>query len=192
MLGLGELPAELTSNRNISPGQFIPVVREVGTRDVELFKWGLVPSWAKDPAIGYKLINARSETIAEKPSFKKAFNAQRCLIPADGFYEWKVEGSRKNPYLFTMKSKNPFTFAGLWEYWHDAKGNEVYSCTIITTEPNVMMANYHDRMPVILGEEHRWKWLEKRPASELQEMLKPFPAEEMATPMRAEPSWLKR
>lgn len=118
-LGLGEIPSELVSNRNISPGTLVPVVTDSKNRKVELYRWGLVPVWAKDPKIGYKTFNARAETISEKPTFRVPFLKRRCLIPADGFYEWKDEGGRKQPYLFTLKDQQPFTFAGLWEIWRD-------------------------------------------------------------------------
>lgn len=191
MLGLGDVPADLGPNQNISPGQGIPVVTDAQTRDVEIFKWGLVPGWAKDPAIGYKMINARAETLAEKPSFRNAFAKRRCLIPASGFYEWRQEGSRKQPYLFRLTDEKMFTFAGLWEHWQDAQGNELFSCTIITTQPNVVMAAYHDRMPVILGAENRWQWLENHPVSELQAFMKPFPADRMAAPVKVDPQELR-
>lgn len=187
MLGLGEVPAELTPNHNISPGQGIPVVTNGTTRNVEIFKWGLVPGWAKNPSIGYKMINARAETIFEKPSFRNAFAKRRCLIPAGGFYEWKQEGNRKQSYLFQLKDKKPFTFAGLWERWQDECGDELLSCTIITTMPNALMAEYHDRMPVILNEKARWRWLENTAVTELREMLKPYPAEEMTSPRKLDP-----
>jgi putative SOS response-associated peptidase YedK len=187
MLGLGALPVELVSSKNISPGQHIPIVRNIETRNVEMFKWGLVPGWAKDPSIGYKMINARAETIAEKASFKKTFSKKRCLIPADGFYEWKIEENRKQPYWFSMKSGAPFTFAGLWEYWNDIKGNELFTCTIITTNPNDLLTEYHNRMPAILNDTNRWAWLENRSEIELRAMLKPYPVEEMSTPVRLDP-----
>jgi putative SOS response-associated peptidase YedK len=182
-LELGELPLEWSPNTNISPGQFIPVVIEPVARKVSLYKWGLVPVWAKDPKIGYKMINARAETIAEKPSFKAAF-LHRCLIPADGFYEWKGEGNNRHPYLFTMKDRKAFTFAGLWGTWNDQKGDVLNTCTIITTEPNELVSAYHDRMPVILGAEDRWNWLQIGTTVELKAMLKPFPSLLMAEPVQ--------
>jgi putative SOS response-associated peptidase YedK len=138
-----------------------------------MFRWGLIPSWAKDVSVGYKMINARAETIEEKPSFRVAFQRRRCLIPADGFYEWKIEDGHKYPYLFTLKDRKPFTFAGLWETWRSQEGGEINSCTIITTEPNSLVAQYHNRMPVILGYENRWRWLEERTKEELKAMLIP-------------------
>lgn len=155
-----------------------------------MFKWGLVPVWAKDPMIGHKLINARSETIAEKPSFKQAFFRRRCLIPADGFYEWKTEGTRKQPYLFKMSDGKPFTFAGIWETWRDRAGVELTTCAIITTTPNGLIEKYHDRMPVILEENARWRWLENAPVPDLLSMLIPYPAAGMATPQQVDPKSL--
>jgi putative SOS response-associated peptidase YedK len=189
-LDLGEIPPDFKPNFNVAPGQPIAAVRDPQTKKVELFKWGLVPAWAKDPLIGHKLINARSETIAEKPSFKQAFLRRRCLIPADGFYEWKTEGSHKQPYLFKMSGGKPFTFAGIWELWRDRAGVEMTTCAIITTTPNSIIANYHDRMPVILDEKVRWHWLEETPVETLQKILMPYPPEEMATPELVDPKSL--
>jgi putative SOS response-associated peptidase YedK len=192
MLGLEEVPDELVPNENISPGDGIAVVTDAVKRKVDIFKWGLVPGWAKDISIGNKLINARAETLIEKPSFRNAFNRRRCLIPASGFYEWKQEGSRKQPYLFQLADRKAFTFAGLWEHWEDNQGNELYSCTIITTAPNPMVAEYHDRMPVILDDANRWQWLENRPVLELQKLLGSYPAEKMAVPARMDPMVLRK
>jgi putative SOS response-associated peptidase YedK len=172
-LELGDLPPDLKSNSNISPGTNIPVVLDAVDRNVKMFRWGLIPGWAKDVSVGYKMINARAETIDEKPSFRVAFQRRRCLIPADGFYEWKIEDGHKYPYLFTLKDRKPFTFAGLWETWRSQEGGEINSCTIITTEPNSLVAQYHNRMPVILGYENRWRWLEERTKEELKAMLIP-------------------
>lgn len=183
-LDLGELPVEFSSNRNISPGQFVPAVTDPVTREVNLFKWGLIPGWAKDPKVGYRMFNARAETLAEKPSFRVPFLRRRCLIPADGFYEWKMVGDRKYPFLFTLTDQKPFTFAGLWESWRDPEGVELRSCTIITTEPNELVRQYHDRMPVILDDIARWQWLEEKQPEQLQALLKPINAEAMASPMR--------
>lgn len=182
-LALGELPVELVPNPNITPGQLIPVVVDSHKRNVELYKWGLVPGWAKDPNVGFKMINARAETLAEKPSFRMPFARQRCLILADGFYEWKSDGQKKHPYLFRLKEERAFTFAGLWEKWRDPEGKELKSCAIITTSPNSLVANYHDRMPVILGAESRWMWLESGSPQDLERLLRPFPAELMSEPI---------
>ena len=189
-LELGDLPSDFKPDLNVSPGRPIPVVIDKNSRNVELFRWGLVPVWAKDKTIGYKMINARAETIAEKPSFRNAFQRRRCLILADGFYEWKKEGTGKQPYLFQLKDCKPFTFAGLWEVWHENQTDALHSCTIITTAPNELMAEYHDRMPVILDGENRWQWLENIPVPELQKMLVSFPQEEMANPVKIDPGKL--
>lgn len=173
-LGLGDLPTEFIPNHNIAPGANIPVVINPVDRNVQMFRWGLIPGWAKDEKIGYRMFNARAETVAEKPSFRVPFRSQRCLIPADGFYEWKMVEDRKYPFLFTLKEKRPFTFAGLWESWRDKEGGVIKSCTIITTVPNSLVAQYHDRMPVILADENRWHWLEDRSQNELQAMLTPI------------------
>lgn len=181
-LSLGELPVDLVSNHNISPGMLVPVITNPLSRDVEMFKWGLVPGWAKDPKIGYKMFNARAETLSEKPSFRIPFLRRRCLIPADGFYEWKAINGRKQPYLFTLKDQAAFTFAGLWELWRDANGYELKSCTLITTTPNELIAQYHDRMPVILDAGSRWRWLEESDSLMLKSLLIPYDAEKMNLP----------
>lgn len=185
-MALGELPAEFISRDNIAPGSEIPVVINQENRAVKMFRWGLVPSWAKDPAIGYKMFNARAETISEKPSFRIPFQRQRCLIVADGFYEWKMEDGKKYPFLFTLKEKAPFTFAGLWDTWQNKDGGVINSCTLITTEPNDLVAQYHDRMPVIFADDNRWKWLGERPDTELKAMLTPCAVDLMEIPRRLE------
>jgi putative SOS response-associated peptidase YedK len=183
-LDLGPIAAELHARFNIAPTQPVAVVTEPEKRQVELFKWGLVPSWAKDPTIGSRLINARSETLAEKPSFRKAFERRRCLILADGFFEWAHAGektARKTPYYFHLASGQAFTFAGLWEIWRSPGGEDLHSCTIITCPANERIAAFHDRMPVILPEAVRWKWLDPaaKPA-DLNSFLTPYPAGEIA------------
>lgn len=192
MLGLADVPAGLQPNPNVSPGDGVAVVTDGVKRIVDFFRWGLVPSWAKDISIGNKLINARAETLIEKPSFRNAFARRRCLIPASGFYEWRAEGGRKQPYLFQLDDQKAFTFAGLWEHWEDNQGNELFTCTIITTAPNAMMAEYHDRMPVIFDAENCWEWLEDKPVKELQPLLQSYPAERMATPIQMNPLDLRR
>lgn len=179
-LSLGELPVELTSNANIRPGELIPVVTDAESRKVELFKWGLVPYWAKDESTGYKMINARAETLADKPSFRQAFLKRRCLIPADGFYEWSGEGKERKPYLFTLKEQTPFMFAGLWEVWRE----NLFTCTIITTEPNDLLSDYHNRMPVILKRDTCWQWLKSSNDEELKSLLQPLPVDLMAAPVQ--------
>jgi putative SOS response-associated peptidase YedK len=190
-LGLGDLPSEFKPDRNVSPGRLVPVVINKETRNVELYKWGLVPVWAKDPVIGNKMINARAETIAEKPSFRNSFQRRRCLILADGFYEWKSEANKKQPYLFKLIDGKPFTFAGIWDHWQDKNGKELTTCAIITTTPNQTISEYHDRMPVILDADTRWQWLEPSAAIiDLQKMMNPIPDDLMAQPEKIAPKSL--
>jgi len=177
-----EPPAELTPRYNIAPSQPVAVVANTGENRVDFFLWGLIPSWAKDPKIGNRMINARSETLAEKPSFKAAYKRRRCLILADGFYEWRKNPDKtKTPMYVQLESQEPFAFAGLWESWYSTEGDNILSCTIITTQPNDFMANIHNRMPVILPRRAYDQWLdpsEQRP-DQLQSLLAPYPAEEM-------------
>ncbi len=194
-LELGDLPPEFRSDHNVSPGRLIPTVIDKDKRKVDMFKWGFVPVWAKDPMIGNKMINARAETIAEKPSFKNAFQNRRCLILADGFYEWKTESNKKQPYCFRLIGGKPFTFAGIWEHWQDKNGNELTTCAIITTTPNRLLQDYHDRMPVILDQNKRWDWLgTSTPTPDLLKILQPFPVEQMDFPekMSAKSLYLNR
>jgi putative SOS response-associated peptidase YedK len=176
-----EYPSSITPNYNIAPTQEVAaVVEEEDKRKLEMLHWGLIPSWAKDPAIGNKMINARAETVSEKPSFRSAFKKRRCLILADGFYEWKKTDDGKQPYHVKMEDGSPFAFAGLWEVW-GKNGEEIHSCTIITTEANDLMSEIHHRMPVILPPEDYAMWLdpdfdEKEP---LTTLLKPYPADAM-------------
>lgn len=150
-------------------------------RHLQLMHWGLIPYWAKDADIGYKLINARGETIAEKPAFRSAFKFRRCLIPVSGFYEWKAEGRQKYPWYVSLKSGEPMAIAGLWETWSPKDGEVIESCSIITTGANELMAPIHDRMPVILDPDQWETWLspnEKR-ADHLQPMIHPHESESM-------------
>jgi len=174
-------PAGIKPRYNIAPGQeVLCVIRDEENR-IEPLRWGLIPFWAKDPAIGNRLINARAETVAEKPSFRNAFAKRRCLIVADGFYEWRPAGKRKVPVYIGFKSKKPFGFAGLYESWKDPGGKEIRTCTIITTEANDLVRPIHDRMPVILPEAVEDRWLDPGEGSldRLQALLVPYPAEEM-------------
>ncbi len=179
---------------NIAPTQPVGIVRmdpEQQARAWALTLWGLVPSWSKDPSMGQKLINARAEGIAEKPSFRAAFKRRRCLVPASGFYEWKKEGSRKVPHFITTTDGAPgqpdplFAIAGLWETWHAPDGGELQTCTLITTEANELLRDLHDRMPVIIAPEEYDLWLgsgrDDSPAhlSESKHLLRPYPAERM-------------
>ena len=177
-----EVPAELPARYNIAPSQPVAVIANNGQRKVELFQWGLIPSWAKDPKIGNQMINARAETLGEKPAFKTAYKRRRCLVLADGFYEWrKEEGKSKTPMYAQLKSGEPFAFAGLWEMWRSVEDDTILSCTIITTEPNELMANIHNHMPVILPPEAYELWLDpaERMPEQLNGLLKPYPAELM-------------
>lgn len=152
-------------------------------RELTLMRWGLVPSWAKDLDIGVRLINARSETAAEKPAFRAAFKRRRCLVPADGFYEWRKLDGRKQPYHIRMADGAPFAIAGLWERWEPADGSVLESCTLLTTEANARVRPLHDRMPVILSPEDWQLWLdpEFEQAELLQPLLRPFDPAAMAT-----------
>lgn len=169
---------------NIAPSQNIDVVlEENGERIIEKLKWGLIPSWAKDPEIGNRLINARAETLDEKPSFREAFKSRRCIIPASGFYEWQKTGKgAKQPFYFFLKEKDVFGFAGLWEAWVDKNtGEEIETCTIITTQANDEVMPVHERMPVILKPENYDDWLDaaEKNTQLLREFLKPFPSDSM-------------
>ena len=145
---------------NIAPTDVAPIITGNGSsRKLEMKQWGLVPSWAKDPSIGQKLINARAETLSEKPSFRAAFKKRRCLVPADGFFEWKGVKGQKQPFFIRMRSHSPFAFAGLWEYWEGTDGALV-TFTIVTTEPNKLLATVHSRMPAILAESDYDAWLD--------------------------------
>jgi len=181
-LGLGEIPGDWKPRYNMAPSQSIPVVADLQTRRVEMMRWGLIPSWAKDPSIGNRMINARAETLNEKPSFRQAFSRRRCLILADGFFEWqRGEGKagKSVPYFFHLKDKKPFAFAGLWESWFTSEKQELRSCTIITCQANELVAPVHERMPVILSGGSMWSWLEQRPLSELFSTLIPYSADLM-------------
>ena len=161
------------------------MVTQNGTRHLQAFHWGLIPSWAKDAAIGNKMINARTETLAEKPSFRAALTRRRCLIPADGFYEWQAapDGKKagRTPMHIRLKDDGLFAFAGLWEEWRAPDGSPLRSCTIITTTPNAVAAPIHDRMPAILRPEDESLWLDhsQTNASDLLSLLAPYPSEAM-------------
>lgn len=173
----------IVPRHNIAPTQRVPIVRRSadGRRELALVQWGLVPHWAKDPAIGSSLINARAESAAEKPSFRDAVRRRRCLIPADGFYEWKKTGQGKQPFLLRMKDGRTFAFAGLWSQWKSPQsGALLETCAILTTTPNALAATVHDRMPVILPAASQGPWLD--PTSEpstLTGLLLSFPAAQM-------------
>lgn len=167
---------------NIVPSQLIPaVINQNGKNRLVCFRWGLIPSWSKDPSIAEKMFNARAETVNQKPSFRDAFKKRRCLIVADGFYEWKKEGNKKMPLYYYLKSGRPFGFAGLYETWLSPDKKEIHTCTIITTAANELIAPVHDRMPVILSGDQEKAWLNNDhiDMSSLLSLLKPFPSEEM-------------
>lgn len=177
---------EISPRYNIAPTQTVAVVANNDQTRLDFFQWGLIPFWAKDPAIGQRMINARAETLAEKSAFKNAYKRRRCLILADGFYEWRQTGARgqrpaKTPYYIRLKSGQPFAFAGLWESWQSPQADTVLSCTIITTTPNDLLAELHNRMPVILPAEAYEQWLDpdEQPPQRLDGLLRPYPADLM-------------
>jgi putative SOS response-associated peptidase YedK len=178
LFGVEDLP-DIRPRYNIAPTQQILVVRGSGEAQPEFgeARWGLIPSWAKDAKLGARMINARAETVADKPAFRSAVRRRRCLIPSDGFYEWHKLAGGKQPYLIRFADGSPFAFAGLWERWHDPDGEAVDSCTIITTTPNEVVAELHDRMPVILPQRHHDEWLRSAAVDRdrLDELLQPHP-----------------
>lgn len=183
---LSKVPS-VSPHFNIAPSQPIAIVRISSPKDdrecVQVC-WGLIPSWAKDPGIGNKMINARAETVAEKPAFREALARSRCLVPADGYYEWQREdrrGQRKQPFYIRMRDEQPFAFAGLWERWMGPDGKAVETCAILTTEPNTSLKEIHDRMPVILAHADYDQWLDPyiRQAALLQPLFRPYPPADM-------------
>jgi len=183
--GIVKVPL-LKDRYNIAPTQGVPVVRlnpgqSQAQNEMVILRWGLIPSWAKEPGLGNRMINARAETLAEKPAFRTALNRRRCLIVADGFYEWQVAGRSKQPYFFHFRDDRPFAFAGLWDTWEGPDHSAIESCTIITTEASDLVRPIHDRMPVILPTDNYQIWLD--PAlntfEELSDLLVPFSSDEM-------------
>jgi putative SOS response-associated peptidase YedK len=168
---------------NIAPTQSVPTVlqqEETQERQFQMMRWGLIPSWSKDMKMGAKLINARSETVAEKPSFRSPFRRRRCWILADGFYEWETTDSGKQPFYFQLQEGQPFAFAGLWERWQSPEGEVIESCTILTTAANELMRRIHVRMPVILSPTSRDRWLDPAtPPEELHPLLTPYDSQAM-------------
>jgi len=178
-LSVDKVLNEFKPNYNACPTQEVPIViQEENKRILDTRKWGLIPHWAKDKKIAYKMINARAETISEKPSFKSAFLNRRCLIVADGFYEWKRSGTSKIPFYIHLKDREVFGFAGIWETWNDIK-----TCSIITTESNSFMKKLHHRMPVIIPKQLEKHWLdpEIKEKGLLMELLKPYPSSQMTS-----------
>jgi len=175
---------EMKPRYNIAPTQPVAAVRVPAAdaeRELTMLVWGLIPPWAKDPAIGSRMINARSETVAEKPAFRAAFKRRRCLVAADGFYEWQKVDGGKQPYYIRMCDGRPFAFAGLWEYWESPDGSVIESCTLLTTKPNDLIAQVHNRMPVIVHPTDYDLWLDPQvqDAGRLQPVLCAFPSAEM-------------
>jgi putative SOS response-associated peptidase YedK len=180
---LSMAPEEVVPRYNIAPTQPVLVIPNRTQRLLRPARWGLIPHWAKDASIGNRMINARAETLAGRPAFRDALERKRCLIPADGFYEWRRDGKRRQPFYFHGADGEPFAFAGLWDVWHPPEGAPVASCTIVTTEPNELVAGIHDRMPVILAPELYDAWLDPRPqpADVLMPLLVPCPADWLDT-----------
>lgn len=176
LTALPELPARY----NIAPGQPVAAVREnhAGARELVELRWGLVPHWARDPAIGARMINARSETVAEKPSFRQALRSRRCIIPASGFYEWAKLGKQKLPHYIRLRAGEIMSLAGLWESWTSPGGEHLESCTILTTAANRLIRTIHDRMPVILHDEKCSRWLSREfdDVDQLAELFQPYPS----------------
>lgn len=173
----------LTPRYNIAPTQYIGTVLQTPdqARQFKMLHWGLIPSWAKDRKLGAKLINARAETVAEKPAFRSAFKQRRCLVVTDGFYEWQRQEKQKQPFYFRVENGRPFAFAGLWERWEDEHGEPVESCTFLTIDANELMKPIHNRMPVILAPHDYDVWLDPKVKNPevLQALLRPYPSAEM-------------
>ncbi len=168
------MDSDVCNSINASPTQSLPVILDVEPKRIQLVRWGLVPSWAKDAAIGSRMINARAETITEKPSFRGLIRRRRCLVVADGFYEWKTEAGGKQPHRILLKSGEPFGMAGLWDEWRNPEGRLLRTFTIITTEANAFMKPIHHRMPVILPHGEEGRWLDpKAPVDAVLSMLRP-------------------
>jgi len=158
---------------NIAPGQQVPVILNTDKEKIQMLRWGLIPHWAKDDKIGYKMINARAETLLERNSYKGPIKTKRCIIPADGFYEWKKTAAGRTPFRITLPDESLFAFAGIYDQWED-----IYSFSIITVPPNDTVAPIHDRMPAILSPEHELMWLDETPAQVvIDKALKPYPGE---------------
>ncbi len=178
---LEELLDDPAPRYNVAPTQTLPVVVRHSPNHLAMMRWGLIPSWAKDPSIGNRMINARAESVAEKPAFRRPFRSQRCLVPASGFFEWKREGTGKQPYFVHLTDEPLFAFAGLYDIWHDPQGQAVHSYTILTTDANDLMAPIHNRMPVILAREDEDDWLDPdiSEPERLLPLLRPYPARAM-------------
>ena len=177
-------PADASKRYNIAPTQPIAVIPNYKEPSYDAFLWGLIPSWSKETKIASKLINARSETVHEKPSFRAAFKRRRCLVLADGFFEWmKLPDKKKQPYAIRMESQAPFAFAGIWENWSSPEGDLIKTCSILTTRPNEKLKQIHDRMPVILNPDDYKLWLttDEIKREDVQHIFEPYPQEEFIT-----------
>lgn len=167
-------------NYNVAPSHMMPIITNNDPDRIHLYRWGLIPFWAKDEKIGFRMINARVETLMEKSAFQSAVKQRRCLVPMDGFYEWKKEGKTKIPYRITLPETPIFTAAGLWESWIDHLGQEIFSFTVITQKPNTLMASIHDRMPAILSPEQERLWIDNElSATDAISLIQPYPSELM-------------
>lgn len=175
------LLTEIAPRYNISPSQICPIVRQTSEgRQIVPMKWGLIPNWAQDSRLGFSMINARAETVDAKPAFKEPFRSRRCLVVADGFYEWRHEGKAKEPFHITLKSGGVMPFAGLWDKWQNPEGETVESFTIITCAANELISQLHERMPVIIGQKDFDTWLNPRShIDEIRKLLRPYPEERM-------------
>jgi putative SOS response-associated peptidase YedK len=174
------VPPDAGPRFNAAPTQQLPVLLNDGERQIQMLRWGLIPHWSKDASSASKMINARAETIAEKPAYRGTFQKHRCLVLADGFYEWKKTSDGKVPIRFTLKSGEPFAFAGLWENWKDPQGEWIKTFTIITGKPNELVSSVHDRMPMMLLPENEKVWLDNDAGETIwQDVLRPYPAELM-------------
>ncbi|HDY75185.1 MAG TPA: SOS response-associated peptidase [Candidatus Marinimicrobia bacterium] len=172
-------PTMFSKTYNAAPNQILPIITNDIQEQASFHRWGLIPHWAKDERIGNKLINARAETITEKPSFRDAVQKRRCLVITDGFYEWKRSGTNKQPYRITLTDESLFAYAGLWESWSAPDGREVRSFTIITVEPNELIKPIHNRMPAMLSQETEKVWISDEPLETVLHLLQPYDEEEM-------------
>jgi putative SOS response-associated peptidase YedK len=179
IFGLSEIPV-FPSRYNIAPTQQVAAIREKanGLREMDFLRWGLIPSWAKDKSVGNRMINARSETVAEKPAFRKAVRLRRCIVPASGFFEWREAEKRKLPFYLRCRDGSPMAFAGMWDAWKSPEGETVESCTILTTSSNELIEPLHDRMPVILHSEEYHLWLNREitDPEKLMPVFRAYPA----------------
>jgi putative SOS response-associated peptidase YedK len=178
--GVEEPPFDLPPSYNVAPGQQTPIIISSGNKKLVSCRWGFIPSWAKDPKTGYRMINARADTVAQKPAFRSAYKNARALVPANGFYEWKKDGSEKVPFYIRLKSRKPFGFAGLYSIWSSPGGEQICTCTIITTDANQLLEPVHDRMPVIIRKQDEDLWLDPSANSnDLHSLLTSYEAGDM-------------